>query len=506
MRSSDDQKCLITILFFKLSMSGKLILLSLTILFTSIIAMNLIQSAEAGTLAGISVSPESFAEELNPGESISITKDIFIVEDQLTNTEISVDAVCDEVLSFSFEGDPMSGQIEETVMVDESAEPGTYICVVTFVATFVNNGGSTFSATQDIEITVPEPTPIEVTGMYHIIWPHPDPEFPPDVPSAPGHTLTNAESFQLLGVAEAAFGGGGPHKFNGKVVTVIGILDPETNQILVQTIELPIIEPPASHILGSHVTGSQPWVTLLCKFADSSTTEPENLNYFEDELDLMDDYWREVSYENINLVGSVEQDWETMAQDRIDYLDDPATHFVGHTLNWDEIAADCADAHDANVFFPDFDGINFIFNQPLDGYSWGGGVDLTNDVILPKSYDATWMSPGGWGNQDVLGQEMGHGFGLPHSSGPYTATYDSQWDVQSAGGTCDVPDADFNCLGVHTVSVHKDALGWIDAADIYNADASDDQEVFIERLADPTDLANPDVYLGAQIPIGGNIG
>jgi len=349
--------------------------------------------------------------------------------------------------------------------------------------------------------TDPGPSEIEITGMYHIIWPHPDPGSPPDVPSAPGHTLTNGETFNLLGVEKAVFGSGGPHKFNGKVVTVRGIFDPETNQIMVRTMELPIIIFSAenSHILGSHAIGSQKWVTLLCRFADFSGVSPQPLSYFEDEMDLMDEYWRETSYDEINLVGSVEQDWENLPQNRADYLDHPETHFVGHTLNWGEISADCAAAHDANVNFPDFDGINFIFNRPLDGYSWGGGVDLNIDGMV-KSYDATWMSPGGWGNQDVLGQEMGHGFGLPHSSGPYTSTYDSKWDVQSAGGTCDVPDADFNCLGVHTVSVHKDALGWIDGSERYIANTDPDQLIFIERLAVPTQAG----FLTAQIPIGGS--
>jgi uncharacterized repeat protein (TIGR01451 family) len=93
---------------------------------------------------------------------------------------------------------------------------------------------------------------------------------------------------------------------------------------------------------------------------------------------------------------------------------------------------------------------------------------------------------------------MGHGFGLPHSSGPYGATYDSQWDVMSSGGNCVSTHPDYGCRGVHVVSPYKDALGWIDGAERYVDDNTSDQYVFINRLALPS---GPGV-LEAQIPLG----
>jgi len=95
-------------------------------------------------------------------------------------------------------------------------------------------------------------------------------------------------------------------------------------------------------------------------------------------------------------------------------------------------------------------------------------------------------------------------FGLPHSSGPYDDDYDSRWDVMSDTWTCAVEDDAYGCQGQHTISVHKDSAGWITGALRYEATTNSDQKIFLERLALPTNLGNPDTYLTAQIPIGGS--
>ena len=91
-------------------------------------------------------------------------------------------------------------------------------------------------------------------------------------------------------------------------------------------------------------------------------------------------------------------------------------------------------------------------------------------------------SPSTWAH------EMGHGFGLPHSSGPYDETYDSFWDVMSGGGR------------VHTIAYHKDFLGWIPPDRKYVAAPNRTQTIILERLAQP----GAEGDLMAQIPIGGS--
>ena len=71
----------------------------------------------------------------------------------------------------------------------------------------------------------------------------------------------------------------------------------------------------------------------------------------------------------------------------------------------------------------------------------------------------TWLPP--WGQTSgVFAHEMGHGFGFPHSSGPYAQTYDSNWDPMSNGHNNKVPSA-FGPTPVHTITHHKDLALWI---------------------------------------------
>ena len=99
----------------------------------------------------------------------------------------------------------------------------------------------------------------------------------------------------------------------------------------------------------------------------------------------------------------------------------------------------------------------------------------------------------------IVAHEMGHAFGLLHSSGPYDETYDSEWDVMSGGGLCSfrlIPE--YGYLGVHTIAYHKDFLGWIPPARKYVAPRNSTRRITLERLAQP----GAEGYLMAQIPIG----
>ena len=61
----------------------------------------------------------------------------------------------------------------------------------------------------------------------------------------------------------------------------------------------------------------------------------------------------------------------------------------------------------------------------------------------------------GYGTGQVwLAHEMGHSFGLPHSSGPYRETYDSDWDPMSDGSVCSPSHVLYGCVGVFTNSYH----------------------------------------------------
>jgi M6 family metalloprotease-like protein len=247
---------------------------------------------------------------------------------------------------------------------------------------------------------------------------------------------------------------------------------------------------------GRLVSGSQPWISIMCKFNDIAA-EPKDLAYFQGMYSGtrpgLDHYWREVSYNTVNIVGSNAVGWYTLPQPRSYYV-------YNGSLDFDRAARDCTGVADPFVNFTGFVGINLMFNADLDGYAWGGSHYLTLDGVS-KAWRMTWEPPWGYSDITVIAHEMGHGFGLPHSSGQYGATYDNVWDVMSdAWRNCAaVRDATYGCLGQHTIAYHKDMLGWIPTGQRYIA-GSGSATITLEQLALP-ETSN---YRIARIPIPGS--
>ncbi|PKN90839.1 MAG: hypothetical protein CVU44_22460 [Chloroflexi bacterium HGW-Chloroflexi-6] len=251
----------------------------------------------------------------------------------------------------------------------------------------------------------------------------------------------------------------------------------------------------------SLVSGAHPWVSILCKFSNVAT-EPKSLPYFQNMYSNakpgLDHYWRETSYETANIAGSSAAGWFVLPHEESYY--NPSGTLGGANLN--TLAADCTAAADASVNFALYDGINMMFNTDFDkGYAWGGGHYLSLDGVS-KVWRITWEPPWGYSSITVIAHEMGHGFGLPHSSGNYGEVYDNRWDVMSDGWTdcANSRDATYGCLGQHTIAYHKDRLGWIPVNQKYIAAQNSSLQISLEQLA----LPQTGNYKIAQIPIGGS--
>ncbi len=264
-------------------------------------------------------------------------------------------------------------------------------------------------------------------------------------------------------------------------------------------------ESSASTARGGGVSGSQPWVSILCKFSDIAA-EPEDLAFFQgmyaNAPGGLDDYWREVSYDVIDVVGSTAVDWVTLPNPQTFYVPTPGS---GQTADLGALFTDCTAAADPFVDYSGggepFVGINMMFNGLLDCCAWGGSWFATLDGVS-KSWRVTWEPPWGYANEGVIGHEMGHGFGLPHSNNWDNDgnPYDSPWDVMSSATGYAVFDPTYGALGKHVHAYHKEMLGWIASAERFTVA----EDTINTIVVDPLALASTGDYRMAIVPIPGS--
>jgi M6 family metalloprotease-like protein len=359
-----------------------------------------------------------------------------------------------------------------------------------------------FSGNVRASANSPEPA-VTLTGWLTVIWGDGEP--------GSGYSTKeywlNQESGEvtvLLIDDKLISAAGGLLAVNGKRVTVSGPMrlaaagaGPATLQVESLTL-LETDTSPAGVAAGQGVAtvGNQRWISILCKFSDVPA-EPNPLSYFQNMYSSirpgLDHYWRELSYNKVNLQGSTAVDWFTLPR--------PRSYYVGSTTNLYQLADDCVAAADSVVFFPNYQGINLVFNESLGCCAWGGWLFLNLDGQF-RRYGITWLPPWGYQNISVVAHEMGHAFGLPHSSGPYNTPYDSRWDVMSdTWRSCNSPggrDSTFGCLGQHTIAFHKNMLGWITPTLIYTVTPFSQAVITLTNIAAPV----PGRYLMVRLPQG----
>jgi hypothetical protein len=241
-----------------------------------------------------------------------------------------------------------------------------------------------------------------------------------------------------------------------------------------------MLDDPIFNKMEKAVTGPQPWVSILCKFSDVSG-EPKPPSFFQamyaSTYPGLDHYWRALSYDNVNVSGSRAVTWVRLPH--------PVSHYEStSSAMLSEMAADCTAAADHLVYFPDFVGINLMFNDEFGPYAWGGSRYLSLDGAS-KLYRVTWEPPWGYKNIGVIAHEMGHGFGLPHSNNADgdSSPYDNPWDVMSDSWGYALSDSVYGKVGKGTIGHHANILGWISPSQKLNIDSEGIYTATVDNLA-----------------------
>jgi hypothetical protein len=246
--------------------------------------------------------------------------------------------------------------------------------------------------------------------------------------------------------------------------------------------------------------GSQPFATLLCKFADVSV-EPDPPAYFAQLLGNvypgLDHYWRAVSYGAIDLAGSMVTGWHALPHPQAHYLTGVPNlplPTIESPVDLRRLAEDCVAAAGAAIDWSRYTGLNVVFNADLDRPR-GTELCLTLDGES-CCLRTTWQWPAWYRHQSIWAHEMGHAFGLQHSGVGGDNAYGSLWDVMSVDGPCR-GEPGYGRIGQHPIAYQKDVLGWLSADRSFMAGPDSQATITLEQMAAP----GPGNYLLARISI-----
>jgi hypothetical protein len=190
----------------------------------------------------------------------------------------------------------------------------------------------------------------------------------------------------------------------------------------------------------------------------------------------MVDFFNVMSHGKLDVSGSTLFGPYTLSAKRADY---------GVTIGRNDLLNLAkSTATSAGVNLGDFAGVCVSCLGQVDLCGWVGGMAALCDTLS--------LEP------SVLGQEMGHGYGLDHArlSGS-TTDYQDPWDVMSTWDSAYMePNSDFTLIGPGMNAWNMRGRGWLDETRVWTAPAQSWDDVVQLRPLHRTDLSG---FLAAQI-------
>lgn len=240
-----------------------------------------------------------------------------------------------------------------------------------------------------------------------------------------------------------------------------------------------------------------PWAVLLCKWKDQAAEPPRS--FFENLFTPagagtrnMVEFFDLMSHGSVDVSGSQVFGWLTLPKDQSAYfpqkspLDDGEIDRGGLVELAKATAAVPKSEGGLEVDVSAFYGVVVCMNVATDLF---GGLYFA--VCDPGSFRPA-----------VLGQEMGHGYGLDHSRRDgLLEDYRDRWDVMSTWSDCYIAaDADYTEIGPGLNAANMRSVGWLDWSRVWRSAGRGFSEQLIElRPLHRRDLPG---FLAVEMPNG----
>lgn len=240
-----------------------------------------------------------------------------------------------------------------------------------------------------------------------------------------------------------------------------------------------------------------PWAIILCKFSDGDS-EPFPIQYYKD-LFTSDDvgsnwnmvkFFKECAHGAVDVSGSKVFGWFKLNKSVADY-NSLGGNARAALIGWARAAAAAA-GHDLSPFY------STVACTNLWSDVGASGIGAAGQMVAPPALGVVAQGP--TPTPAVLGQEMGHVYGLNHSRRDGTETdYTDPWDMMSGYNNYPALDPEFKSVGPAYNAWNLRFMTWLDESRVWTAPSGAYDQTITLRPIPRRDLPG---YLVAEAPGG----